>query len=102
MEQENTPTTPNYRLEKCIETYEIGLTQICIGNKSSLWSLYLDFLISLHSRPDKLLGAGKEMLISAFERSSQYTKLSERYFVIWAQLLEDEVKVMEVIDKGKT
>lgn len=100
MDQHNAPTSPNYRLEKCIEFYEKGLNQICIGNKASLWCLYLDFLADLQFREDKSIQINKEQIISAFKRANDCTLLSDRYFAIWAQLLEDQTKVIEVIDKG--
>lgn len=94
-------STPEYRLKKCIETYEKGLSVICIGNRSTLWSMFLDFLIDCHYSPDQSITIDKKIVISAFQRSSDCTLLTDRYFVIWAQLFDDETKVTEVIEKGK-
>lgn len=63
--------------------------------------MYLDFLIDCHYCPDPTVAVNKETVISALERSSNSTFLTDKYFVIWAQLLDDETKTMEVIEKGK-
>lgn len=62
--------------------------------------MYLDFLIDCLYRPDQTVAVDKKTVTSALERSSDCTFLTDRYFVIWAQLLDDETKVMEVIEKG--
>lgn len=63
--------------------------------------MYLDFLIEYHYKPDQTAPMDKKTVIFALERSSACTYLTDRYFVIWAQLLDDQTKVMEVIDKGR-
>lgn len=101
LEKHSDHTSSDYRLQRCLETYEKGLTEICIGNKSALWSIYLDFLIDCYYGPEQTINLDKKMLLSALERSSECTKLSDRYFVIWAQLLNDESQVMAIIQKGE-
>ncbi|XP_074042828.1 U3 small nucleolar RNA-associated protein 6 homolog [Leptinotarsa decemlineata] len=87
-------------LNSCFEKYKEGLSKISLEKKSVLWTLYLDCLIDLQQENRIANNLIKTALLTALEDANADSALNERYFVVWVKLLNEEMDILRVIDKG--
>ncbi|XP_056634164.1 U3 small nucleolar RNA-associated protein 6 homolog [Diorhabda sublineata] len=93
-------TSTKFRLTKCLEKFEMGLSSVSSEKKPTMWMLYLDFLIDRYQQKDVSNNMIKNTLIQKLEQANKESVLTERYYIIWAKLLSDENRVLEIVERG--
>ncbi|KAB0795579.1 hypothetical protein PPYR_12418 [Photinus pyralis] len=89
---------PETKLNNCIAKYKEGLFKVTPSTKPKLWVLYLDFLIHLHENTD--FGVST-ILKMALRDASEDKSLLERFYIVWLDLVSDELDLaIQILEKG--
>nr|CAI5850416.1 unnamed protein product [Callosobruchus analis] len=92
-----------FRLKRCLEKYEEGIDvmkQKYPDKVHALWGICLDWLVDQHRQQPQLNIVKQNYVLEMFEKASLSTTLDEKYYVMWAQLLDDQKQVLQVIERG--
>lgn len=97
---EETQTSTKFRLKRCLEKFEEGLAQICPRKKGAMWALYLDYLIELNRQNTVGNSFIRNTLLQKLTEARNLSLLTEKYYVIWANLLTEEEEIIKVVEDG--
>ncbi|VEN40546.1 unnamed protein product [Callosobruchus maculatus] len=92
-----------FRRKRSLEKFEEGIEVMKQKNPDKvpvLWGICLDWLVDEFRQQPLLNIVRQSDVLDMFEKASKSTALEEKYYVIWAQLEDDQTKVLQVIEKG--
>lgn len=87
------------QLNSCLEKYKEGLLKVTPSIKRKLWTLYLEFLFEM----EREFADVTSTLKMALQEASEDKFLSERFYIAWLNLIQDELNLaLLVTEKGIT
>ncbi|CAH1963929.1 unnamed protein product [Acanthoscelides obtectus] len=92
-----------FRLKRCLDKYEEGIAVMEKEHPTKvdlLWGICLDWLVDKYQCQRQGNVVNQTYVLDMFEKASKSSILEEKYYIIWAKLLDDEKKVLEVIENG--
>nr|CAH7713735.1 unnamed protein product [Callosobruchus chinensis] len=92
-----------FRLKCSLEKYEEGIDAMKQKHPDKvavLWGICLDWLVDEFRQQPQLNIIRQIDVLEMFEKASKSTVLDDKYYVVWAQLLDDQKQVLQVIETG--